>query len=391
MNIAAIDYLAQPSLVKSRGLEIAPALLEDWMRDYYFNTAIDIGSSGVENFSMADLRRLLNLTQADLDEVVFNDSPSCGDQRLREAIAKRWGNGDAERAMVASGSSEIIFLIMNALLREGDEVVVLEPCYHALRNLAESIGCELKLWPLRPARGFAPDVEEAKRLISPRTRMVIVNFPHNPTGASLSKAEFEELLNAVAGAGAYLVWDAAFAELTYDAPPLPNPSLCYERAITIGTLSKAYGLAGLRVGWCIAPAELLDGFVHWRDYTTLYLSPLLEMVALRAVEQADVLLKMRLERARTNLELLESWAGQHAEFLEWTRPQGGVTAFPRLTGIAETEAFCRRLASECNTLVVPGNCFGHPSYIRIGFGGPTEDLQEGLSRLSYLLKDSVAQ
>lgn len=386
MSIPAIEY-TNSSSGKSRGMELAPALLEDWMRDYYFSTEIDIGSSGVENFSMADLRNLLNLKPEDLDSVTFNDSPSCGEQKLREAIAARWGNGDAEQVMVASGSSEIIFLVMNALLREGDEVVVHEPCYHALRNLADSIGCYLKVWPLSPVRHFAPDIQEVKRLITPRTRMVIANFPHNPTGVSLSEADFEELIKAVDAVGAYLIWDSAFAELTYDRPPLPNPVHRYKRAITIGTLSKAYGLAGLRVGWSISPAELLAEFVHWRDYTTLYLSPLVEAIALRAVEQADTLLEMRFKRARTNLDVLEKWAGEHKEFLEWARPQGGVTAFPRLHNVRDVEAFCRRLASERKTLVVPGNCFGHPSHVRIGFGGPTEELHEGLARLSGLLKD----
>jgi capreomycidine synthase len=383
----------EPSAPRGAGRypSIAPALLEDWLRDYYFSAEIDISSSGVENFSMAELRELLPLGPEELDSVVFDDSPSRGSDALRRAIAERWAGGDAARVMATHGSSEIIFLIMSALLREGDEVVILDPCYHALRNLAEAAGCELKIWRLDFERGFAADVEELKRLISPRTRMVVVNFPHNPTGTTVTAEEQRQIIEAAAGVGAYLVWDAAFNELTHDGEPLANPSLLYDRAITLGTLSKGYGLAGLRVGWCVAPPELLAGFVHWRDYTTLYLSPLVEAVARRAVERADALLAPRLERARRNLDLVAAWVADNSEHVEWVRPRGGVTAFLRLRRVEDVETFCHRLVRERGTLLIPGVCFDRPEHVRLGFGGPTAELAEGLARLSSQLREAAAE
>ncbi|MEP7339285.1 MAG: capreomycidine synthase [Acidobacteriota bacterium] len=366
-------------------MEIVQAHLEQWMRDYYFSTEIDIGSSGVENYSLADLRSLVGLDMKEID-VVFNDSPSCGSDGLRRAIADQWGDGDPDRVMVTHGSSEIIFLVMHALLNKGDEVIVLDPCYHALHNIVESIGCELKYWPLRFEDGFVPDVEMLKKLITPRTRMLVLNFPHNPTGATLTPEQLREVVKAGEAVGAYLVWDAAFAELTHDADPLPDPSLTYDRCITLGTLSKGYGLAGLRVGWCFARPDLLDRFVHLRDYTTLYLSPLVEVIAQRAIERADNLLQPRLQRARLNLDLLARWIEQHPDDIQWVRPRGGVTSFIRLPRIADIDGFCHRLAREQGAMLVPGSCFRHPGYVRIGFGGPTSELQVGLSRISGLMR-----
>jgi capreomycidine synthase len=372
-------------------MEIVTATLEQWMRDYYFSTEIDIGSSGVENFSMAELRSLIGLDTATIDKVVFNDSPSYGADGLRRAIAARWGDGDPERVMTTHGSSEIIFLVMHALLRRADEVVVLDPCYHALRNIAESIGCELKHWKLGFEDNFVPDIEAAKELITPRTRMVIVNFPHNPTGATLTPAQLEELVEAVSAVQAYLVWDSAFSELTYDSQPLPDPSLVYDRCITLGTLSKGYGLAGLRVGWCFAPPELLKQFVHLRDYTTLYLSPLVEVIAQQAIEKADVLLRTRLDRARLNFGILSKWLPYHEEDVQWVLPRGGVTIFLKLLRIADVDDFCRRLACEYGAMVVPGSCFDQQQHIRLGFGGPTIELQDGLLRMSALLRTSAVE
>ena len=363
-------------------MDIAPAHLEYWLRDYYFTAEIDISCSGVENFSFGELRQLFNITPDDLDRIVLRDSRTLGAPELRTAIGNRFANGKAERVMATNGSSEAIYLIMHSLLEPGDEVVVLDPAYQQLFSIAESIGCRMKHWRLRFEDSFHPDLSEARRLIGPQTRMIVVNFPHNPTGASLTPAEQDELIELAADTGAYLVWDAAFAELTYDSPALPDPGARYDRSITLGTLSKAYGLPGLRVGWCLAAPEVLEHLVRLRDYTTLALSPLVEHVATRAIENGDLLVKPRLAQARHNLELLVSWANSHSEFVRLVRPQGGVCMFMRVHGVADIEDFCRQLADEYGVLLVPGTSFGRPDYVRLGFGCSTRELTAALSRLS---------
>jgi capreomycidine synthase len=372
-------------------MKLPPFLLENWLREYYFNAKIDIGSSGVENFSIADLREILGFRPEDLDRIVFQDSSALGEHKLRKVIAQRWGNGDPNRVIVTHGSSEAIYLIMNTLLQAGDEVVVLVPSYQALFSIAESIGCQLKPWQLRYERQFAPDIEEAKSLISARTRMVIVNFPNNPTGALLSVEEQKDLINSVARIGAYIVWDAAFAELTYNSSPLPDPGLQYDRAISIGTLSKAYGLPGLRVGWCLASPDLLANFVKLRDYITLSLSPLVEFIAQQVVEKADLLLNIRLQQARVNLNILAEWVNQHQEVVRWVPPKGGVCALLQLCKISDVEAFCHNLAYSHGVLLVPGTCFNYPTYVRLGFGGATPYLKQGLSYLSNSLNINLTK
>lgn len=366
-------------------MRIVPALLEYWLRDYYFSCSVDISCSGVESFSLGELRDILQIDQAEMDQIVFRDSQSLGGPGLRQAIADRLGDGNSDCVMATHGSSEAQFLMLNALLQPGDEVVILEPSYQPLYSIAESIGCELKPWRLLFERGFRPDIEEAKRLIGPRTAMVIVNFPHNPTGASLTLEEQAELIEAVKQVGAYLIWDAAFAELTYDSKPLPDPFKHYDRCISLGTLSKAYGLPGLRVGWALASPDILARCIELRDYITLHLSPLVELIAQRAIEQSDRLLNLRLPQIQANLATLTEWCARHEEFIDYVRPQGGVTAFLRLPGVTDVEGFCHRLAGEYKTLLVPGSCFNRPAFARIGFGGGAAEFELGLSRFSTLL------
>jgi capreomycidine synthase len=362
------------------------APLEEWMRLYYFAVDADIGSSGVSDYSLAELRALLGIRVEEMDAIVFHDSQTLGGPGVRGAIARRWAGGDVDRVMVTHGSTEAIFLVLNALLRPGDEVVVLDPVYPGLGDVARAIGCRLVPWTLRPENGWRPDLDELADAVTPRTRMIVVNFPHNPTGATLTPAEQDALLDIARQAGAWLLWDAAFADLVYDAPPLPDPALRYERAISLGTLSKAYGLPGLRVGWCLAAPEVLRRMTRVRDYTTLHLSPLVELIAERTVGAADRILEQKRAPARRNRQTVQRWMDEQGGAITWTLPAGGVCGFPRLHAAPDAEAFCHALAREQRVMLVPGTCFGWPGHARLGFGGPADALEEGLGRLAGALR-----
>jgi capreomycidine synthase len=371
------------------GLRLPPALLEDWMRDYYFSTEIDVGSSGVEDYNLGELRRLLGVSLEELDDLTLHDSRTLGDPPLRAAIARRWAGGETDRVFVTHGATEANFLAMNALLRRGDEVVVLAPLYQQLYSIAGAIGCRLVRLPLAWDRGYVLDLDAAAALIGPRTRMIVVNFPHNPTGATLTVPQQQELIRLAARAGAYLVWDAAFGELTYEQPPLPDPGRFYERAITMGTLSKAFGLPGLRLGWCLAPPEALAHFARIRDYLTLHQSPLVELLARRVIENADLVLAPRLRQAARNRQTVARWIDEQGELVSWVKPTAGVCAFPRLERVADVDAFCRLLAAERGLLLVPGSCFGCPRHVRLGFGGESSRVEEGLRRLGTALVEAA--
>lgn len=371
-----------------RTLPAAP--LEDWLRERYFLADTDISSSGVHNYTLGDLRALdPGLRDGALDRLMFRDGPSLGDERLRAAVAARVRPGPGHVVMTTHGSSEALFLALNALVRPGDEVVVPDPGYHALIAPAVAAGAVLRTWPLRPANGFVPDPADLRAVLTDRTRLVVVNFPHNPTGATLDAAGRAELLELVAGSRATLLWDGAFTDLVYDGPPLPDPSRDIDRCLSFGTLSKAYGLPGLRVGWCVLPADLAPELVRMRDYLTLSLSPLTELLAAVAVEHADTLIGPRLAEARRNRRLLLDRAGASEGRLECPVPRGGVTAFPRLAGHDDTTGLCQRLLDERGVLTVPGRCFGHPDRVRIGFSCPPDELRRGLDALTDLAAETA--
>ncbi|HKT01759.1 MAG TPA: capreomycidine synthase [Rugosimonospora sp.] len=360
---------------------VRPAELEDWLRTRYFQATVDISSSGVQPYRLGEILDLTAMPTAELLDIEFRDSPSLGHERLRAALAARFAPGGGQEPLVTHGSTEAILLAVSALVSPGDEVVVTAPAYHALTSVADTMGAHLRVWRLPPERSFRPDLRALRSLVGPRTRAVIVNLPHNPTGVTLAPAEYAELLSIVDDSGAYLLWDASFAELVYRSVPLPDPSTVVRRCVSFGTLSKAYGLPGLRVGWCFAPADLLPRMVRMRDYVTLASSPLVEAIAARVVEQGDRVLASRLRQARENLGILDSWLAAAGDDVDGYLPDGGVTVFPRIAGVSDTRPLCSRLAAECGVLVVPGDCFGHPDRVRIGFGGAPGELRAGLAAL----------
>lgn len=370
-------------------MRLRPAQLEDWLRDYYFTAEIDISSSGVQPYSMAELRAKTGLSQEDLDALVFNDGYSLGSPDLRAAIARCWGDGDPDKVMTTSGSSEAISLVLMALLGPGDEIVTVQPGYHLLVEFAAALGCVTKTWRLRPGDGWNAPLGELAELVTERTRAIVVNFPHNPTGASIGEGELRTLLDCAEAVGAYVLWDAAFAELTYETSPLPDVSARYARGISFGTFSKAYGLPGLRFGWCIAPPQVLADCVRIRDYTTLHLPPLIELLAYRVVENSGKFLEPRIEQARVNRGILKEWASAMSDHVSLTLPVGGVAAFPSLDTLASTDEFCENLFRQHGVLVVPGSCFGLARHIRLGFGGPTDELVRGLDIMSDALRSAV--
>jgi capreomycidine synthase len=372
-------------------MDIVIARLEEWMHAYYHKVDYDIGSSGVRDLTVAELRKLCEFELSELDPMVLRDSEGYGGAGLRAALADRWAGGDVARIMVTHGSSEAIYLVMQQALEPGDEVIVVDPAYQQLYEIAAARGCRVTRWPLDARGGFAADLALLRKLARSGPRMIVVNFPHNPTGVSITPAEQKELAAIAAEAEAWLVWDHAFGELTYTADPLPLPAEWYDRCITFGTFSKSYGLPGLRVGWCLAPPDLLARMVLLRDYSTLYVSPIVEFFAEQAVRHADRIVALQREHARSNLRLLSEWAHGLPELVRFTRPHGGVATFVEFPGQPDVVRSCRRLAEQHRVLLVPGACFGdaYRDYARLGFGGIAAELAIGLSLLERVLREDA--
>jgi capreomycidine synthase len=366
-------------------MRIRPAALEDWLRDRYFQATYDLGCSGVASWSLRSLRAVTGIDLEDLDQLVFDDGPTTGSMDLREPIADRYYGGDAASVMVTHGSSEAIFAAVASLLAPGDEAVVFTPAYHALIDVAEAGGAKVLTCPLALDESRAVDFNKLEDLLARRPKMVIANFPNNPTGITITPDELRLLVSLSESSGAYLLWDGAFTELAFSAAPLTDPLTLYERCVSFGTLSKAFGLPGLRVGWCAAGPAVLARFVPWRDRTTIAVSPLNALIASHVMRHADAVLSARRAELEINRALVSDWLSDQCALVAGGVAAGGVTVFPRLVRQTSAVPLCSALLDQHGVLLVPGNCFGHEDRFRLGFGCPTPSLRHGLGALTDVL------
>lgn len=363
-----------------------PPILEEWYRRHLNPGVVDISSSGARPFLLSEIRDVCGLRSADLDSVLMDDSTSQGGPDIRQAIADRYAGGRADTVLVTHGSSEAIALTLPVLLQPGQRVVVLEGIYHSLAHYPRETGCEVDVLPLAAVREGRIDPAELDRLITEDTSAVIVNFPHNPTGATLSRSGLDALIEHLDRTGTTLVWDGALAEVAHRFEVLPDPTALYPATVSYGTFSKTFGLPGIRVGWCIAPPELIRATFARRDRTTLFLSPLVELIAAAAMRHADALIGQLAEVARRNLAHLTEWIAADTTGVSWSPPEGGVCGLLQLPMGTDVEQFCRELLQERNTLLVPGTAFGMPQGVRIGFGGTEETFRQGLRDLEAHLR-----
>lgn len=328
---------------------------------------------------------LLGCTLADLpgarDALELNGLNPDGYPPLVEAIAEHYGVG-SDRVATGPGASGANFLAMAALVRPGDEVLVERPAYDPLLGALRLFGARIKRFDRVFADGYDIDPDRVRQTVTDGTRLVVISSPHNPSGALVSDEAFEELGRIAHKHWLHVLVDEVYLNGVYRDRPAPA-ALRSERFISTSSLTKAFGLSGLRAGWIVASSEVADEARRVRDVVDGVGSFPSDTLALLAFQQLD-----RLEaRARAilepNLEILDRFISGRAE-LDWVRPSGGNVAFPRMAGTEDTTAMTKRLLTEYGTAVVPGSFFEAPEHFRVAFGCARSTLEAGLDRMGKL-------
>lgn len=371
-------------------MEIAPFELERYFARYEFEVPWLLCTSDCESFSMAELLALEPEASDRLAKLRLGYTESRGTPGLRQAISRLYATIAPENVLVYSGAEEAIFIFTHAVLRPGDHVLVHWPCYQSLSELPRSIGCEVTHWRAVEEQGWALDLGELPKLVRSNTRVLMLNLPHNPTGALLRSEEFRALVAFAEERKIVVFSDEVYRESEYDAkcrlPAACDLSPC---AISLGAMSKTWGLPGLRIGWLATRnAQLLEKMMLLRDYTTICCSGPSEFLAELALCHREKLRQRNLEIIRRNLQLLEAFFARHADRFAWQRPNAGPVTFPRLRS-EEAATFCEKLVKQAGVLLLPGTVFGDAAHhVRFGFG--RANMPEALHRLGKFLSSSPA-
>ena len=364
-------------------MRLKPFLLDSWLDQYEHGIEFNLAASTGPAWTVHDLLSLADdeTRHHFLNHKLVYGRPAGADS-MREAIAEMQ-NVPVDAVQVVTGASEALTVLMWLSAEPGANVIIPMPGFTTFSALPESLGLELRYYQVSRDNGFRIDIEEIKRLANARTKLILVNSPHNPTGATISDTDMEALHDFTAERGIQLISDEVYhpiyhGQRTRSAARLPH-------ATVISDLSKAFSVAGVRTGWMIEhDPERRQQYWNARAYFSICNSTTGEILSEIAIRKRDVVLGKTQEFATRNLKLLDRFMQDHRDVLGWIPPQGGMTAFPWLASGEDARPFCRA-ATQLGLLFAPGDCFDVPSHFRLGFAAAGDTFAKALDRMEELM------
>ncbi|MBI3745300.1 MAG: aminotransferase class I/II-fold pyridoxal phosphate-dependent enzyme [Chloroflexi bacterium] len=353
-------------------MRIAEFELERYFARWEFAVRHLLCASDVEGWPMGELLALADDETAALwRDLRLGYTEAHGHPLLRREIASLYETAAPDDILVLSGAEEGIFALVNVLVGAGDHAIVTWPGYQSLYEVGRGCGADVTLHELREDAGWAIDVELLRRQVTSRTRLVVINAPHNPTGMLPDRATFDAVVDIAAEAGAHLLVDEVYRYLEVDeADRLPAGVDAGSHVISLGVMSKSFAMAGLRIGWLATrDADVLRRVAAFKDYTTICASAPSEILSIIGLRARDTVLGRSRSIVRDGLAAVDDLIQRRQDDLAWIRPRGGSIGFPRLRAGLDADRFAADLVEAEGVLLLPGSRFGHPgNHFRIGFG-----------------------
>lgn len=351
-------------------MQITPFRIEEYMGQYEFRAQYLLSSSDAESQTIEDLLALEPGAHDAFLKHWCGYTESSGAPWLREVLATVYKQIHRDQVVVVSAAEEAIFLFYHALLTPSDHAIVETPCYESALTVPRSTGAAVSEWRRKPENGWAHDFAALESLIRPNTRAIYINSPHNPTGLLMPLDIFRSVLDLAAGHNIYVFSDEVYRELEHD-PSSRLPAACdlYDRALSLGSVSKTYGLPGLRLGWLASrDTTFLQKIISLKHYTTICASAPSEFLAALAMHHRQKFVDRSLQIVLRNLPQLFAFFSRHTDLFDWTPPNASTIGFARFKPANDVQSFCERLVREVGVLLLPGTVYDEPHHIRFGYG-----------------------
>jgi len=370
-------------------MQITPFRIEEYMGKHEFSARYLLSSSDAESVTIEEV---LSLEPGAHDAFLkhwcgYTESP--GAPWLREVLATIYKTIQPDQLVVVSAAEEAIFLFYHALLTPQDHAIVETPCYESALTLPKSTGASVSEWRRKPENGWAHDFAALEALIRPNTRALYINTPHNPTGLLMPPEIFRRVLELAAKHNIYVFSDEVYRELEHD-PATRLPAACdlYDRAISLASVSKSYGLPGLRLAWLAShDKEFLLKIISLKHYTTICASAPSEFLTALVFRHRQKFIERNLQIVLRNLPLLSAFFARHSNIFEWTPPNAGTIGFARFKPQQDVHDWCENLVRDSGVLLLPGTVYDEPRHIRFGFG--RKNMPESLAQFEAYLKSSA--
>lgn len=358
------------------------------MNEYENHCEYNLAETCVESLTVAQLLELTGVGSAGLDAVMamkLTYGAIEGSDRLRAAIAALYESVEPTNTVVTHGAIGANKLIHETLVEPGDRVISVQPTYQQHYSIPASYGADVQILQLRAENGYLPDLDELSALATDATSLIALNNPNNPTGSLMDRAVLEAVGEIAASCNAHVLCDEVYRG-TDQTGSGSSASIAdvYARGISTGSMSKAFSLAGLRLGWIAGPRDVLEAVAHHRDYSTISVGMIDDHFATIALEHAEVLLKRSRSITRTNLAILDAWVQQEPR-ISWVKPHAGTTALLTYDVDIPSRDFCVRLLEETGVMFTPGSALAIEGTVRIGYANNEQILRDGLARVSTFL------
>ncbi|GMU63380.1 MAG: aminotransferase [Myxococcaceae bacterium] len=349
--------------------QLRPFALERFFARHEFTVKHLACASDPDTWTTKDLLSLEPDAEANYLALPLGYTETMGDPALRAAIAALSPGLTPADVLVHAGAEEAIYAFMQVVLSAEDHAIVHVPAYQSLYELAQGLGAHVAKWEARESAGWLPDPDELERLATAKTKVLVLNTPHNPTGAQLPRAHLDAAIAFARRHGLWLFADEVYRGLEHGAPRHPPVATLYERGVSLGATAKTYGLAGLRIGWVACRDHaLLERLATFKDYLTICSPGPSEFLAALALRHAETLAARSRTIVTENLARVDELFSRRPDVFRWVRPVAGTTAFPRLVRGGATE-FCERLLADTGVLLMPGPLFDFDdAHVRLGLG-----------------------
>ena len=370
-------------------MNIKPFKLERYYTLHEHTAKYSICNSDCEAMTISDLLAMEEGAEQAFHNTWLGYTTTQGNPELRRDISAIYSNIKADELIVCTGAQEPIFLFSHAVLKAGDEVIVQTPCYQSLASVPESIGCKVLNWEVN-YKDDQPyfDLDAIKKMINDKTKVIFLNAPHNPTGFLFTKEEQQSLIDLASAHNIIIFCDEVYRELEHDpAFAIPAFADAYANGVSVGVMSKAYGLPGLRIGWIgTHNQEILEKIAILKEYTTICNSAPSEFLAGVALRNRKDILDRNLAIIKNNLALYNTFFEKHPHLFSWFKPNAGPIAFVKMHFNTNDMNFADQLLKDAKILILPGGIYDYPGYFRIGFG--RKKLPEALSQFENYIKEN---
>lgn len=367
-------------------MKIKPFAVEEWMNAWEVGAKYNIAETCVDSISMNDLFELTGEDKTEFLNRLCARRLSYGDieglPEFRKGVCGLYKTLNIENIVPTHGASGANHHVFYSLISPGDRVVSIMPTYQQLYSIPESYGADVQILHLSKENNYLPDLEKLRRLVTPKTKMICINNPNNPTGALMSEQMLREIVDIARSADAWILCDEVYRHLSQEDGWCPSIVDLYEKGISVSSMSKVFSLAGLRLGWIAThDMSVVKSCLSHRDYNLVSCGVFDEMLAAAALKHRDKLLERSRKIVRENLQILDDWVSSEPH-VSYVKPKAGTTALVYYDLDISSYEFCEEMYKKTGAFVTPGDCFEVPHSMRIGYAYGKQDLIDGLKAIS---------